>query len=292
LGFKGNDSAECFFSAKPNPGAGIGHQMANWISGYWWSQYFNLSFAHINFSSEDWEFFLGFGTHEKTVFKLVKENGYRIVKLPLFNTDFESLELINKIITANKRAKTIFLVEQDQSFKEQYPLKEILQEKFYSAPARNYDKLFYDSKNLNVAIHVRRGDIMVENPNDNLKLRFQNNSYYINILDTINESIGNKRNIVFYLFSQGENNDFEEFQKYKNLIFCLDTSPIQSFLHMIYADILITSKSSFSYKPALLSKGLKLCPSGFWHDYPNEKDWIVVDECGSFELSKLTEYYE
>jgi hypothetical protein len=48
------------------------------------------------------------------------------------------------------------------------------------------------------------------------------------------------------------------------------------------ADLLITSKSSFSYKPALLSKGLKVCPKDFWHGYPDTSDWILVDEKGSF----------
>jgi len=24
----------CYFAARPNPGAGIGHQIANWIAGY------------------------------------------------------------------------------------------------------------------------------------------------------------------------------------------------------------------------------------------------------------------
>ena len=26
-----------YFAARPNPGAGIGHQMANWIAGYWFA---------------------------------------------------------------------------------------------------------------------------------------------------------------------------------------------------------------------------------------------------------------
>lgn len=55
-----------------------------------------------------------------------------------------------------------------------------------------------------------------------------------------------------------------------------------SFLHMVNADLLITSKSSFSYKPALLSNGIKVCPSDFWHDYPKKKDFLLVDNKGDF----------
>jgi hypothetical protein len=56
-----------------------------------------------------------------------------------------------------------------------------------------------------------------------------------------------------------------------------------SFQHMVYADLLITSKSSFSYKPALLSDGVKVCPQNFWHGYPGQPDWVLVDDAGSFD---------
>ena len=52
---------EKYFTAIPNPGAGIGHQMANWISGYWFAKQFELPFVHIPFSSTKWDAFLGFG---------------------------------------------------------------------------------------------------------------------------------------------------------------------------------------------------------------------------------------
>ena len=49
---------------------------------------------------------------------------------------------------------------------------------------------------------------------------------------------------------------------------------------MVYADALITSKSSFSYKPALLNRGVKFSPKNFWHSYPNDPNWILLDEEG------------
>ena len=58
-----------------------------------------------------------------------------------------------------------------------------------------------------------------------------------------------------------------------------------SFLHMVYADLLITSKSSFSYKPALLSNGIKVCPKYFWHGYPDTEDWILCDNNGNLDNS-------
>jgi hypothetical protein len=49
---------------------------------------------------------------------------------------------------------------------------------------------------------------------------------------------------------------------------------------MVNADLLITSKSSFSYKPALLSNGIKVCPKNFWHRYPDKLDFILVADDG------------
>ena len=71
-------------------------------------------------------------------------------------------------------------------------------------------------------------------------------------------------------------------QMYSKLNYCLDMRAIDSFLHMVMADALITSKSSFSYKPALLNKGLKVVPANFWHNYPTTSDWALVDDNGEF----------
>src|SRR5476651_2091174 len=61
-----------YFSAIPNPGAGIGHQMGNWIAGFWFAKQFNLKFAHIPFANARWETFLGFGQDEITLNELLK----------------------------------------------------------------------------------------------------------------------------------------------------------------------------------------------------------------------------
>lgn len=65
-----------------------------------------------------------------------------------------------------------------------------------------------------------------------------------------------------------------------------------TFLHMVKADLLITSRSSFSYKPALLSSGIKICPPKFWHGYPDAPEWIVCAEDGSFDVAKLEKLKE
>lgn len=277
---------QAYFSAIPNKGAGIGHQMANWIAGYWWAMQFELEFAHIPFSTSEWETFLGFGEGEKTVAELIKK-GYKKRTLPRFNEKrIEEVERTAAIIKSYNGQKVVFICEQDQFYKDQFGVIENIQYKFYNANARNADKLVYSAANYNIAIHVRRGDIVIgqENQNPNLLMRWQNNDYFVNVLANVLTFIKADKPVSIYLFSQGDKSDFEDFKRFPNLNFCLDMNAQDSFLHMVYSDLLITSKSSFSYKPALLNRGIKVCPKDFWHSYPNTKDWILADEDGTLDL--------
>lgn len=64
-----------------------------------------------------------------------------------------------------------------------------LQQKFYSASARENDKLVYDSSNFNIAIHVRRGDIMDDPTNPNLVMRYLSNDYFEKVLEQVVEKV-------------------------------------------------------------------------------------------------------
>jgi hypothetical protein len=282
-----------YYSAVPNPGAGIGHQLANWIAGYWYARQFELEFAHIPFSSKKWESFLGFGEGEITVTDLLKK-GYKKVRLPLFNKlKPNEVALNKKIIASYSNQKVIFVAEQDQFYSDQFGVMESIKKKFYSAPARKKDQLIYDTESFNIAIHVRRGDIVIgqENQNPNLLLRWQGNDYFEKVLCSVVDNLKTTKPISIYLFSQGVISDFQEFSQFSNLYFCLDMNAQDSFLHMVNADLLITSKSSFSYKPALLSNGIKVCPLDFWHGYPDTDDFILADKNGNFEANKILFQY-
>ena len=146
----------CYFAARPNPGAGIGHQLANWIAGYWFAKQFGLHFAHIPFSTQKWENFLGFGEDEKKINDLVK-SGYKIRKLPMFDEyKPQEMTLTKAIIQSYSGKKIVLLAEQDQGYTDQYGVREDIQQKFNHAPARLNDKIVYNPEHFNIAVHVRR----------------------------------------------------------------------------------------------------------------------------------------
>ena len=74
------------------------------------------------------------------------------------------------------------------------------------------------------------------------------------------------------------------FEKYGEVTNCFDMSAMDCFLHMVRVDYLVLSKSSFSYNPALLSDGVRICPPGFWHGYPDDVKWVVASEEGEIGL--------
>jgi hypothetical protein len=282
-------STSNYYSAVPNVGAGIGHQMANWIAGYLLAKKFNLKFAHIPFSSSKWEDFLGFGNDEILVDELTKKRGYKRVLLPLFNeNNAHEVAMNEKIIAAHKNEKVVFIAEQDQFYRNQFEVCSDIKLKFYGSRSRRLDKIIYNKDYFNIAIHIRRGDIVLhKDTNPNLKLRFQDDTYFEQVLTHVLTHLDTPKPVAIYLFSQGEVGDFENLKNFKNLTFCLEFGPLESFLHLTSADLLVTSKSSFSYKPALLSNGIKISPRSFWHSYPDDKDWILADEDGSFDTRKL-----
>jgi len=284
-----SESAVQYMTAIPNQGAGIGHQIANWISGFWFARNFNCQFAHTQFPNSSWEKFLNFGSGEATVNDLVENQGYKKVHLPLFDEyDRNEIERISKIIASYQGKPIVFVLEYDQSYKDQFGICEEISNKFYEIHERpvGSEEL---KETFHIAVHVRRGDIVAgqKNGNINLNMRWQNMEYFESVLAKVVECLGDMPNIEIEIFSQGKIEDFSCFKKFRKIIFQLEMGAQESFLRMVKADLLITSKSSFSYKPALLSKGIKVCPKDFWHGYPDLPKWVLVNEDGTFELAAL-----
>lgn len=286
-----------YITARPNPGAGIGHQIANWMAGYYLAKLFNLKFAHIPFSNiskpfmpNDWEEYLGLGKDE-ILYKDLLKCGYKKIILPLFNpNNKDQVGVIKKIIDSYTDEKVVFLCEQDQFYRDLHTLIPDLKQKYYSTSARKHDDITYNPNNYNIAIHVRRGDIMLDPTNPNLTMRYLSNNYFEKVLSQIINNLQTNKAVHIYLFSQGKPEDYPEFSKIPNIHWCMDMNAISSFTHMVNADLLITSKSSFSYKPALLNNGIKVCPQNFWHGYPVSSDWIMVDNEGNILTKNKTDY--
>lgn len=107
-----------YLAARPNPVAGIGHQMANWMAGYHLAKLLGLKFAHIPFATpahphtaSKWDAFLGFGNGE-TAFRQLKRQGRKVVRLPRFRLyNPEEVDVIRRIVASYADQEVVFLCE-------------------------------------------------------------------------------------------------------------------------------------------------------------------------------------
>lgn len=277
-----------------NPSAGIGDQLASWISGFYYAKKYGLNYAFSPVYPQKWNDFLGLEIGEENTVDLIKKHGYRKVWLPYFDEkDLEDDLLIKQIIQSYRGKKVVFFLELHHVYGEQYGVMTELKEKFEMSPNRKTDQLIYCQDDVNIAVHIRRGDITAgrTNGNENLSMRWLDNEYYDKILTVLTQAL-KTRKIHIYVFSQGEEKEFLAFKKYSPITFCNEMSAMDSFLHFVRADILVTSKSSFSYKPALIADGIRICPQNFWHGYPKDSNWILVDDEGNFNDQILKKAFQ
>ena len=103
-----------------------------------------------------------------------------------------------------------------------------------------------------IVAHVRRGDVSIKTPK-----RYLPNSYYISKIEE--RRLSSSRVIIFTEFAPGLD-DF--YQRNYTVSFTPNLSVIWSTI--LNADVFIMSRSSFSYVPALFSRGIVVY-SPFWH---------------------------
>lgn len=280
------DKGTVYFTEIPNDGAGIGHQLAGFIGGVHYARIFGCKHACPHFSEKKWDEFFGFYEHEDTIDDL-KKQGYRLIKLPYFD-EVKDNQLIYDIIQSYAGEKVIICTEQDQFYEKQYEEMPTLKRLFEQASQRKNEKTVYDDHYLNMAVHIRRGDIIAAENSDAavVQKRFISDDYYEEIVRRVYEVLGeeDRKRLKIYVFSQGNKEDYRGFEKYGHVEYCLDKDAITSFLMMVRADILVTSRSSFSYKPALLNDGVRICPKNFWHGYPDDGRWILADDDGHINI--------
>lgn len=124
----------------------------------------------------------------------------------------------------------------------------------------------FDDNYIHISVHIRRPnsrDVRVDGSDTP-------DSYYIDKINLIKNSFSDKP-LKFHIYSQGDEANFKSFIS-DNTIFHLNESVESTFLGLVYANILITSRSSFSYTAGLLSNGTIIYQK-FWH--PPLNSWII-----------------
>jgi hypothetical protein len=133
---------------------------------------------------------------------------------------------------------------------------------------------------VSVAIHIRRGDV----GKDKNSMRYTENSIVMRAISGVEQTL--KRLNLDYqvtVHSQGESKHFSEFAD-RGYHLNLEEDAIIAMRHLIESDVLLMSKSSFSYLAAIYNKGVKLYYPTFNPCLPS---WIRMKTSGLFDQSRL-----
>jgi len=121
-----------------------------------------------------------------------------------------------------------------------------------------------------IAVHVRRGDIGISN------MRYTPNSYYVSIVKKIKEVCPDSDLLIF-----SESKSDEAFDVFQQLgcQLQLDTDLEAAWKEMIFADVLVMSKGSFSYVPAIYNSNFVIFQPAWytklnhWHHIEDPELW-------------------
>ena len=112
---------------------------------------------------------------------------------------------------------------------------------FKENKVNNFDKNF-----VNIAIHIRRQNKADKfNRGTNVPIEL-----YLQLIEHFSNQINNLR---IHVYSQGDILDFSILNKNNNVIFHLNENIEDTFTSMVFADILVTAPSAFSYTAGLIS---------------------------------------
>ena len=256
-----------YITFKENPGAGIGHNTYSV-----WSLIFlifkyktHLKYIHTNFN------------HKSNYYDIILQYD----KLFDYKLDINNTTMNKKIVSHLNDLdlcddNTLLIVDEhilQMYYKEKGPL---LLNEFHEFK-KNINKLFtnlkeiklflenyidYDEDSINITLHIRRGDIMIDNRHLNIHAkRYLPNSYYVDILNQIIKlKLGKlKINLVSDGLLEEFKNDFKEFDI--NYVLGTDFNDShetkkKTISYLIFNDILVTAPSGLSNICSIYSTGM------------------------------------
>lgn len=143
------------------------------------------------------------------------------------------------------------------------------------------------SDSVNVALHIRRGDLLPGRQFADLAHRMLPDRWYLQVIETLHKVLDRPMHIT--VLSEGRDGKYcSEMGQYFSWPEALAHLPcsveekidhdfMESFDHLVEADVLIGSKSGMTHLAGLMSDKLKLVP-GMWHSYRGTSQVIELED--------------
>lgn len=156
----------------------------------------------------------------------------------------------------------------------------------YSKARESYPiPLSFNPDLVNIAVHIRRGDLLPGRQFSDLSSRMLPDAWYLEILNIATKHL--KGRLAIHIFSEGkegqyhsENGQAFSWKEYfKDSPYevheHIDSNFMSTFHHLLHADLLIGSKSGMSHLAGMLSSQVKIMPH-MWHSYRGTNQLIEV----------------
>lgn len=281
---------------------GIGHQFCNWVVAWSLAKRYDLQFVHspfcgnllepqIDVAVKHWEKFLGFGLGETTIQQLPSD--IHNIQLPLLEwgkANWDAIDCENQIwkqiIEQHLGENVLLECAKNQFMRIDWPYlqSQTLKERYWKARENHPIKTIFDKNRLNVAIHIRRGDVSATS---SARARWVPTNVYVTIINHIREIYGDYA--LFHIYSDAVINQLQEIAQIPNVVMHLRENIFSTFHHMITADILVTGQSSFSSLAGHLCDNIKLVRpwAPFWERFPDGEKFIIINDDGHFNPEEL-----
>lgn len=271
----------------PHQFCGIGHLSSEWNAGYMLAKRYQTQFIHAPLP-EPWETFLGWGIGERTFASTRKMRKIFLPCIPFGDGHYDCVELLAFLISKFQiPCNTLFIMGFNQSAYDQTEDGEALRQKYEINGAYKTWANHRIEKKINVAVHIRKGDIL--GSPEEMKKRSISSTWVIRVLIDL---FGEKNAAINYnIYSQGLTaEERHELSVLGTVHFFDNVDHRETFHNLMIADVLLMSRSGFSYLAGCMGRQVVLVPPRFWHNVPvKDPRWIQLrEENKSLDQDQIT----
>lgn len=226
--------------------------------------------------------------------KKIRSGEIKLIELPTFEIHIPSNEQnddeiyrgIDHFIQSHPEPNIAFKISNNRFGDYEYAsTREWFLNAYSKAREQHPIPLSFNTNKLNIAVHIRRGDLLPGRQFSDLSSRMLPDAWYLEILNTALRNT--QKNVAIHIFSEGkdgkyhsENGDpFSWKAHFQNTPHDvqehIDSDFKSTFHHLLHADLLIGSKSGMSHLAGMLSKQTKIMPK-MWHSYRGANTLLEV----------------
>lgn len=245
----------------------------------------------------------------KELEKKIRQEKMKVLELPRLQVnipsnaqdDDEVYQEIDRFIQNNPDSNIVFKISRNLSGDYEYKSTRAWFLNAYSKARGLYPiPLLFNPNKLNIALHIRRGDLLPGRQFSDLSSRMLSDAWYLEILNTILNNLPGS--MVIHIYSEGKDGEYrsetgepfswkERFQNSGHEVHeHIDSDFMDTFHHLLHADILIGSKSGMTHLAGMLGNQIKLVPT-MWHSYRGAERLLEIpDSVENLDQAEITRF--